>query len=379
MSNNLHKPQCVLITSETTGNVWTSSLELARSLTKYDVSVALATVGPPLSAGQCEEAAKISNLNLFESNFRLEWVGHTWRDLGPSGEWLLKLEDLINPDVVHLNGYHHGAIGWRAPAVVAGHSCALSGWNIVRDDTRPAEWEHYRRAVARCLASADVVTTPTSALLHELQQHYGPLRDVRVIPTGRNSFYFASGIKQRFVFAEGKAGDRSINIAALKCVAPKLSWPVVIAGNSPSQTGPGAEAQSPGGNLHLLDRLAPRTLAFWLSQAGIYVLPARSETFVLPALEAALAKCALVLGDIPGLREIWDDAAFFVPPDDAEALLRELQKLISNETLRLNYSARAHRRALQFTPQRTADAYMNLYSELMAKDGKASLEKIACA
>jgi glycosyltransferase involved in cell wall biosynthesis len=380
MNNYLQKPQCVLITSDTTGSVWTLSLELARSLTKYDVSVALATIGPPLSAGQCEEAAKIGNLNLFESNFRLEWVGHTWRDIGPSGEWLLKLEDLINPDVVHLNGYIHGAIGWRAPTLVAGHSCALSGWNAVRDCTWPAEWENYRKAVARCLASADIVTTPTNALLHELQEHYGPLRDGRVIPTGRHSFLFVSGIKQKFVFAEGKASDKMINISALKCLAPKLSWPVVIAGDSPSQTDRDAVAQSTaGGNLQLLGRLVPRTLAFWLSQAGIYVLPARSETCGLPVLEAALAKCALVLGDIPGLREVWGDAAVFVPPDDVEALYHEIQKMIANEKSRLDYGLRAHRRALQFTPQRMADAYLDLYSELMARDGKASLERIACA
>jgi glycosyltransferase involved in cell wall biosynthesis len=355
-------------------------LELARSLTKYDVSVALATIGPPLSTGQCEEAAKIGNLNLFESNFRLEWMGHTWRNVDSSGEWLLKLEDLINPDVVHLNGYIHGAIGWRAPTLVAGHSCALSCWNAVQECARPAEWEHYRKAVVRCLASADIVIAPTHAMLGELQEHYGPLRDGRVIPTSRNSSHFVSGIKQEFVFAAGKACDQTKNITALKCIAPKLSWPVVIAGDSLSQNDRDHEAQSSaGGNLHLLGPLAPRTLAFWLSQAGIYALPARYEAFGLSALEAALAQCALILGDIPGLREVWSDAAVFVPPDDVEVLHRGIQKLITNEKMRSDYGARAHRRALQFTPQRTADAYLDLYSELMAKGAKASLERIACA
>ena len=35
-------------------------------------------------------------------------------------------------------------------------------------------------------------------------------------------------------------------------------------------------------------------------------LPARYEPFGLSILEAALSGCALVLGDLPSLRELWD-------------------------------------------------------------------------
>ena len=35
------------------------------------------------------------------------------------------LERRLRPDVVHLNGYTHGALPWRAPVLVVGHSCVL--------------------------------------------------------------------------------------------------------------------------------------------------------------------------------------------------------------------------------------------------------------
>ena len=48
------------------------------------------------------------------------------------------------------------------------------------------------------------------------------------------------------------------------------------------------------------------------------------RAFGFSVLEAALSGCALVLGDIPSLREIWGDAALFVPPDDTERSAKTL-------------------------------------------------------
>jgi glycosyltransferase involved in cell wall biosynthesis len=72
-----------------------------------------------------------------------------------------------------------------------------------------------------------------------------------------------------------------------------------------------------------------------LARASIYVHPARYEPFGLAILDAALAGCALVLGDIPSLRELWHDAAIFVPTEDAARLSRELTALIENGDRRL--------------------------------------------
>src|SRR5207244_3630962 len=99
--------------------------------------------------------------------------------------------------------------------------------------------------------------------------------------------------------------------------------------------------------------------------AAIYALPARYEPFGLSALEAALAGCALVLGDIPSLRELWDGAARFVPPDDAGALREALRELICDPQLRAGLGIKARRAAEQYTPRKMAGEYLKVYSGMM--------------
>ena len=106
-----------------------------------------------------------------------------------------------------------------------------------------------------------------------------------------------------------------------------------------------------------------------MGRASIYVLPARYEPFGLAALEAALAGCALVLGDIPSLREVWEEAAVFVPPDDTDMLARALRRLVSEPVLRSRMSTLARTRALEFSPERMADAYLAVYADLDRASG----------
>jgi glycosyltransferase involved in cell wall biosynthesis len=103
-----------------------------------------------------------------------------------------------------------------------------------------------------------------------------------------------------------------------------------------------------------------------MAQASIYALPARYEPFGQTALEAALSGCALVLGDVPSLREVWGAAALYVPPDDHAALQTALLQLIGDEVLRRRMAAKAKARALRFTPARMVDAYLSAYSGLVA-------------
>jgi hypothetical protein len=69
--------------------------------------------------------------------------------------------------------------------------------------------------------------------------------------------------------------------------------------------------------------LCPMALVPTLTNLGKRSLSAAPES----AREAGLAGCALILGDIPSLREIWDASALFVPQDDATALNRSPRRM----------------------------------------------------
>jgi glycogen(starch) synthase len=346
----------VLMTADTVGGVWTYALELARALGEMDVEVALATMGAALSEEQRAEARTLPRLQIFESEFRLEWMEDPWDDVDRAGEWLLDLEHDLQPDVVHLNSFAHGSLPFQAPKLVVGHSCVLSWWRAVLGGPAPREWNCYRERVRQGLRAAGMVAAPSNFMLSALEEDYGPLPARVMIPNARDPARFVPGQKENLVLTAGRLWDEAKNVAALERVAPELRWPVYAVGQADS-----LPRTSQANSLRHLGRLSSQCVSNWMARAAIYALPARYEPFGLSALEAGLAGCALVLGDIPSLCEIWGDAAFYVPPEDTEALKGALELLIEDESLRAELGARARKRALTFSPDRMARQYRAAY------------------
>jgi glycogen(starch) synthase len=353
-------PRRILMTADTVGGVWTYAVELAAALAPHGVEVVLATMGGGAAESQKAEAAALPGVRLIDSAFKLEWMDNPWGDVRAAGEWLLALEQQFRPDVVHLNGYVHAQLPWTAPRLVVGHSCVLSWWRAVKDCDAPASWDRYREEVGAGLRRASLVVAPSRAMLAALEFHYGTLPRARVIPNARNPAAFCARSKQDFVFAAGRLWDEAKNIAALASIAPSLRWPVHVAGE-------GATPDATG-SVHYLGRLPQAGMADWLSRASIYVMPARYEPFGLSILEAALSGCVLVLGDIESLRELWDDAACFVHPEDHEGLRAVLLQLIANQSLRVSYANRARDWALRYSPERFARQYLDAYASLLCCD-----------
>src|SRR5215212_2228145 len=350
------------MTTDTVGGVFTYTLELVDALARHDIEVTIATMGRPLRDGQRRELEACPARDVYESHFALEWMDDAWHDVDEAGSWLLDVASLVRPEVVHLNGYCHAALPWGVPTVVVGHSCVLSWWSAVLGSEAPNCWAEYRHRVAAGLRAADAVVTPSHAMLRELQHWYGHV-DGRVVPNCRDRRWFDGGrpVKHPVVLTVGRVWDEAKNVGAVARVAERgaIPWTVRVAGETRH---PGGGPQSPaGGAVTLLGEIPFDDVAREMTRAAIFVLPARYEPFGLAALEAALAGCALVLGDIPSLRETWQDAALFVDPDDDAALGEALNRLIADPMLRRRAGAAAERRALTFTPERTASGYVDVY------------------
>lgn len=355
----------VLLHADAVGGVLTYALELAAALAARGVRVVLATEGGPVPDDARARLAGIPGLRHEEAAFRLEWMEEPWEDVARAGEWLLALERREAPDVVHLNAYSHGALPFRAPRLVVGHSCVLSWWEAVRGEPAPASWDRYRAAVRGGLRGAQAVAAPSAAMAAALVRHHGPLRTPAVIPNGRDPARFPPGEKAPLVLGAGRLWDEAKGAAALAAAAPALPWPVAIAGDARAPAGAHGEALRPGGDPRLLGPLPERALARWLARAAIFAHPARYEPFGLAVLEAALAGCALVLGDLDSLRENWEGAAELVPPADPEALVAAVRGLAADGDRRRALAARARARALRLTPARMADGYLAVYRDLV--------------
>lgn len=364
--------RCVLMSTDAVGGVWQHTLELAGALRRAGIRAELACLGPPPSAAQRRDAAAIDGSRLHVGPFRLEWMDSPWDDVDAAGRWLLSLEARLRPDVVHLNQLCFGALNFEAPVLVAAHSCVCSWWQAVHGVAAPDEWATYRQRVRAGLEGADAITTPSQAMREDLRLHHGidPAR-VQAIPNGRDPLFFAPATRKApRILCAGRLWDPAKNLGVLEAVAPHLRWPVHAAG---ALDAPGGATRRPVG-ITALGPLDARSLAQEMATAAVFVHPARYEPFGQCVLEAALSGCALVLGDIPSLREHWRDCALFAAPDDARGLQRRLRHLIDQPHARAMLATSARARALRLTPARMAGAYAQAYERLVATGRRGSTQ-----
>ena len=352
-----------LMTADASDGVWRYALTLAEALAPHDVEVVLATMGRVPDVQQRRAAARLPNVTLATSPYKLAWMDQPWSDVQAAGEWLLELEAMVEPDVIHLNGYAHAGLPWNGPTVLVAHSCVLAWWRAVLGVDAPASWNRYRTALREGVNAAEMVVTPSRTILADLERECGPLPHARVIPNGSDPEHFWSAPKESFVLSAGRLWDDAKNVAVLDRAAPHVPWPIYVVGDRRHPDGTTRVYR----HARVLEAMAPEVLGAWMASAAIYAQPARYEPFGLSTLEAALSGCALVLGDIDGLREHWNAAAVFVPPADDEAIASALTDLIRQpgRRLRLARAARARART-EFGLASHGAAYLAAYETCAA-------------
>jgi glycogen synthase len=352
-------PLRVLMTSDAVGGVWTYALTLLDAIGPARIRCTLAITGPPPSAAALRGLGRLKHVSLAYQPYELEWMPGGMADLPETIGWINELVAREQPDVVHLNGYSAAAGRFERPLLVVAHSCVRSWWRAVHGTSAPSRWNAYRRAVQAGLRAANEVISPTVSMLRAIHDEYDFDTPATVIPNGAR-WEAAHTAKGPVIFAAGRIWDEAKNLQALEAVAGDLPWPVQIAGEA---TAPDGRAVDLRHAVHL-GRLSHTDTLAAMAAASIYALPAKYEPFGLSVLEAAQQSCALVLGDIPTLREIWDGAACFVDPDDPVSLRQTIVELIEDDRRRETLAAAARCRARRFTAASMARDYFRTYQRL---------------
>nr|WP_298726181.1 glycosyltransferase family 4 protein [uncultured Steroidobacter sp.] len=362
----------LLMTADAVGGVWTYALDLCSALSKHDVEVVLATMGPRPADAQRRAARMLKNVQLVESDYRLEWMENPWDDVGAAGEWLLDLAASNAVDLIHLNGYSHAALPWRRPVVCVGHSCVSTWWQAVHGTRPPKQWDEYRRRVMDGLNSADVVIAPTAAFLQDLRSAYTFTRPARVIRNGRASAgYSCDVLREPIVLACGRPWDVSKNLRVLDEASRDAPWHVYVIGNI---FGPDGQVFRPSA-VQAIGMQSEHEVRGWMHRASVFVHPALYEPFGLVVLEAAAAGCALVLADIPTLRELWHDAAEFFNPKSSSDLRATVEMLLKDPARQQALAMAARTRADAYRIESLAAEYLESYRTLLRE--RTSKERTA--
>jgi len=104
-------------------------------------------------------------------------------------------------------------------------------------------------------------------------------------------------------------------------------------------------------------------------QAACFAFPSFNEGFGYPPLEAMQCGAACVVSDIPVFRGIFDDAAVFVDPYDAESIAQGIERVTSlpgHEALRAELRERAVAVLARFRPSVVRERWAALFERLQA-------------
>ncbi|MFC5068034.1 glycosyltransferase family 4 protein [Flaviflagellibacter deserti] len=361
-------PRRVLMTVDAVGGVWRYGIDLCRALSLGGVDVLLVGFGPTPSSSQNAEALAIPGLELCWTEHPLDWMADKRSPLAPISDTLNRLADKGDVDVFHLN-LPSQAVGIEAgrPVVAASHSCFETWWRAVRPKYAfPEYWMWHREVTAEGFQRADTVLSPSRSHARALEQCYGNIERLKVIHNGSAAWFPGEMTKEEFVFSAARWWDPAKNISTLDTAASQCRWPILAAGDL---QGPGGETAGTVRNMRTLGTLGRSGMHDMMSKTPVFVSTTLYEPFGLAVLEAARAGAALVLSDIPTYRELWSDAALFVPPLDSGGFAHELNRLAADPGERLRLGREARLRSSRYHLHAQTEAMLKTYAEVCERVG----------
>ncbi len=371
----------VLITTDAVGGVWEYSLALAQGFVSAGVGIVLAVVGPggrqkssfleeiKQSTDALPSPAAEPGCVLVDTGLELDWTVGDSAGLRRIAAALAELAVIHDVDSAHLHAPCLADADWCLPTVATAHSCMTTWWKAVRSGPRPAEMAYHHAATQAGLSAAHATIAPSYAFADALAAVYGGLRPLHVIHNGVSPHPVSTlAEREAFILTAGRLWDEGKNISILDRVARECMLPIYAAGNANGPDDTCFQADC----LRLLGVLPNGALRDLMAKAAIFAAPSIYEPFGLAVLEAAQAGTPLVLADIPTFRELWADAALFVPPRDTQAWTDTLNALAANEARRIELGRAAMTRAGRYTQSAMVAATLSLHTALQSRAARAA-------
>jgi D-inositol-3-phosphate glycosyltransferase len=302
-------------------------------------------------------------------------------------------------DLVHSHYWLSGWVGraarelWHVPMVTSFHTLGKVKNYSLGPGERP-ETQARIDSELRSIASSDLILTPTPAEAGQLVGLYRADPDrLRIVPPGVDHQLFVprprgaargrlhlSGMRLALYVGRIQAHKgpdvavRTVAEAVAKDPVATEHLMLAVVGGPSGEKAEVARLLELATALGVEDRVvlfppqAQERLADFYAAADVVLVPSRSESFGLVALEAQACGTPVVAAAVGGLPFVVDDGrtGFLVeghdPSDHADAALR----ILRDDALRDRLGAEAARQALRFTWDSTAGEMLGVYRELTA-------------
>ena len=296
-------------------------------------------------------------------------------------------------DVVHANYWLSGVAAHRIkheldiPFVSTFHT--LARVKAEGGDPEPG-WRD--RAEAELVNCADAICVSCVEEEEQFRRHYGnPMGQIEIVAPGVEHAFFAPGdqVGARaalqlptdvpillFVGRIQPLKGPDVAIRALHALRRPDALLLIVGGASGSDgDGEVARAHQLVDELGLHDQvmfIEPQPhhiLSTYYRAADVVVVPSRSESFGLVALEAAACGIPVVASAVGGLLSLVDhgETGFLVPQRDPALFAAAIARIIDDPELAVSMSAAAFERAGRYTWSFAAARLRRLYSDLTAR------------
>jgi glycogen synthase len=371
----------VLMTSDTlNSSLWTYTRELVLGLTSRGLRVTLVSFGEIPLPEQTSWMESLRDFDYHPTAFRLDWMQEGQQDFADASSYLCCLLNELKPDLFHSNHLCYGALPVPVPRIVVAHGDLITWWKAVHGrEPKDSSWlRWYRHTTAEGLSQANGVVAASNWMIDAVSAAYLASMKGTVISHGRNPLHFNPYVtKDDSALAIGRMLDPAAQVNLLA----ERSHPVPVClvdakqSDHSAETRVHAEVKFDSGSEGMVIR-GPQSesqLRLLYSRASMYVSASRYEPGGMTILEAALSRCALILNDIPMLREIWGPAAVYFRANDGDSLSEALRILNSDSALRRSFANRAFNRARDcYSAHRMTSNYIQLYRGLMKPHANAA-------
>jgi D-inositol-3-phosphate glycosyltransferase len=294
-------------------------------------------------------------------------------------------------DVIHANYWLSGVAGHtlkhrlEVPLVATFHTLAR-----VKAETGDPEPRRRVEAEALVIGCSDVITASCTAEADELVRLYGadPAR-VELVPPGVEHALFSPGERSGartglglgpgpvLLFAGRIQPLKGLDVA-IESVArlQRRDTRLVVVGGPSGTAGEVehrrcrllADRLGVGERVHWIDPQPHHLLSSWYRAADAVLVPSRSESFGLVALEAAACGIPVVAAAVGGLRTLVDhgETGFLVEGRDPAAFAAAADTLLGDPQLAAAMSRRAAQRARGYTWTTTAGRLRRIYGDFGA-------------
>jgi glycosyltransferase involved in cell wall biosynthesis len=231
----------------------------------------------------------------------------------------------------------------------------------------------YFASVQRMLARrADRLVADTHTARVEIAQRLGLRPDaIAVAGAGVDDEWFAIErvpAEAAYILAVGTVEKRKDLETAVRAVARLPDGRLISAG---AHTGYAEVARKLAAQLGIAHRVELRgyvaedALRSLYARAAAFIFPSRYEGFGLPPLQALAARVPVVAADIPVLREVLGDCAFFAPAGDDEMFAEQVNAALHDAGSVRAMVERGQMRARTFTWRSVAQRLVDLYRSLL--------------